>query len=168
MVTLREATPADDGAIAAVHDAAIRAFATEQYDAEQIEAWASLSEGDDDTGAADGRADDGSSPVDEEKQSLVVAEHDGRVVGFGHLAVATGEIVAVYVHPDAARAGVGSRLLDRLESRAREAGLAELTLSASLNAVVFYEKLGYERVERTTHELQAGLELPCVAMCKRL
>jgi putative acetyltransferase len=68
------------------------------------------------------------------------------------------EITAVYVHPSVAREGVGSRIADELEARARAAGATVVGLTASLPAVPFYASRGYERVEERTHEFSAGAE----------
>ena len=167
MVTLRDATPADAEAVRDVHAASVRVLGSDAYDAEQVDAWA----GDRDPSEYD-TAPDGA--------DFVVAERDGRVVGFAELRPSggyfeamragpwTGEVSAVYVHPDAAGGGVGSALLAELERRARERGLATLGLQASLNAVPFYEACGYERVSEVTHEFgDDGVPGTAVEMRKR-
>ena len=50
---------------------------------------------------------------------------------------------------------VGSALVEWAVTEARERGLAELTLEASLNAVEFYERLGFERTGSHVKELEA-------------
>ncbi|MFC7156613.1 hypothetical protein ACFQPA_14275 [Halomarina halobia] len=42
--------------------------------------------------------------------------------------------------------------------------LDELALSASRNAVPFYEALGWERVREATHEASDGVVLPVMVM----
>lgn len=159
-VHVREATPADAGAIFEVHRASIEVLGREGYDEAQVAAWG-----------------EGGSPDDYELDDpglqFVVAEREGRVVGFGCLAVEPGEhldadvdaeVTAVYVHPSAARQGVGSALLADLERRARERGSRSLGLWASLNAVPFYESRGYDRVGERTHEFSGGVEGRVVEM----
>ncbi|PSP74853.1 hypothetical protein BRC81_16875 [Halobacteriales archaeon QS_1_68_20] len=105
----------------------------------------------------------------------------GPVVAFGSLtfaapedyeAEADAEVTGVYVHPEAASQGVGSAVLADLERRARAGGVATLGLSASLNAVAFYEDHGYERVRAYVHEFSAaastGVEGTVVEMRKDL
>ena len=53
-------------------------------------------------------------------QIILVAEIDGRLVGLGELVPDKNEVLAVYVHPDFARRGVGSAILRKLEQLARE------------------------------------------------
>ncbi len=126
-------------------------FGPEAYSREEVEAWAS------------GKEPDGY-PIDEDGSYLVVAEREGTVAGIGHLAVEDAEVRAVYVDPDHARQGVGTALLEELESEARGRELEELSLVASLNAVGFYDRLGWERAESATHETSTGTELDCVTM----
>jgi putative acetyltransferase len=153
---VRPARTADFDTVREVHQRAVRALGADAYSDRQVEAWADWSGVDD----LDG--------VDDEDAHVVVAERRGEPAGFGHLGAAAGEVNAVYVHPDHAREGVGAALLAHLEGYARSAGLSELTLSASLNAVVFYDRAGYERVGPDTHETAGGVELECIRMRKRL
>lgn len=163
---IREATADDVEAIRAVHGASIRGLGPEGYDAEQVAAWAAGVEG----------ADYGD--VTDPDCHFVVAEAEGDVVGFGSLRYGgegdagdeteaegnegadptdtEAEITGVYVHPDAARGGVGSALLAELEGDARDRGVDALTLQASLPAVEFYDHHGYHRVAERDHEFSAG------------
>jgi ribosomal protein S18 acetylase RimI-like enzyme len=61
----------------------------------------------------------------------------------------------VAVHPRHQHRGVGSRLMNFAEYRARAAGLAELLLITNpimTNSVAFYDGLGYIEVDRHTAE----------------
>lgn len=153
---VRPATPDDVERIARCHTAATRAFGPEVYDEEQVAAWVGPEDADPDY------------PVDDPEHRLVVAERAGEVAGFGDLVVPDREVTAVYVHPEHAETGVGTAVLAHLEGRAREAGLEELRLLSSLNAVGFYEQAGYERQRETTHETSVGVDLSVVEMRKVL
>jgi putative acetyltransferase len=172
---VRPATSADALAVFALHVASIRALGPEGYEPEQVRAWA--------------RKDHGPEgyPIEDDAHHFVVAErevnpsggasppgtHNREVVGFGDLvpdaedADAGGEVRAVYVHPEHAGRGVGSALLAELEGYARGAGVGSLELSASINAVGFYERSGYERVREDTYDT-GGAELDVVVFRKRL
>lgn len=156
MMLVRPARTADFGAVKTIHQRAVRTLGADAYSDRQVRAWADWSDVDE----LDG--------VDDEDAHMVVAERRGEPAGFGHLGAADGEVNAVYVHPDQAREGVGAALLAALEGYARGVGLSELTLSASLNAVDFYDRAGYERVGPDTHETTGGVELECIRMRKRL
>lgn len=152
---VRPATPDDATALPELHAAAVEAFGPEGYDAEQVAAWAKRGERE----PGDYDLNDG---------YVVVAERAGEVAGFGHLVPAEREVRAVYVHPDHARCGVGTVLLAHLEGYARARDLPHLDLTSSLNAVGFYERAGYDRVEATTHRTRPDVALPVVAMRKDL
>ena len=162
MVLVREAEPGDVQAIATVHAASVRGLAASHYDGEQIASW------------SDSSADDFSLP-DEGVQVVVAetagsdgSEAGGEVAGFGAIDLESGEVRAVYVHPDHAGEGVGSAILGKLEGRARVEGLADLHLAASLNAVPFYERHGWASIGPTVHEIDDGVELEAVKMEKSL
>jgi putative acetyltransferase len=150
---VRPATPGDAEALPELHAAAVEASGPGDYDDEQVEHWA----------ARDERSP-GDYPVEDADSHFTVCIREGAVAGFAELAVEAAEIHAVYVHPDHARAGVGSTLLAELEGFARGRGMESLSLQSSLNATGFYERAGYEEVDRD--ESPGGLRV--VEMRKRL
>lgn len=152
---LRRATPDDVTAISIAHHAAIRQICSSAYSPEQIDAWTSALTIDRYEAAMD-------------RFDFVVAELEGRVVGFAIADLPGAELNALYVAPSAGGRGVGSALLEAAEARARAAGVARLTLKATLNAVSFYEEAGYVRLCSARHALPGGRELPCVGMAKLL
>ncbi len=100
---------------------------------------------------------------------MFVAEIDGRIIGFGSVIVADGEIGAVYVDPEFTRQGVGQAILERLEDVARQAGLTNIKVGSSLVALRFYEQNGYSQAEAFIHTSQrTGVDIPCVWMSKEL
>ncbi|SFR58834.1 GNAT family N-acetyltransferase [Halorubrum sodomense] len=167
---VRDATPRDAEAARTVHYASIVGLGPEGYDERQVRAWAA--------GCGDADYADG---IDAEDAECVVAERDGVVVGFGTLtadppdgyeADPDAEVTAVYVLPAVAREGVGSRLYEELERRAREHGVEAVGLTASLPAVPFYEAHGYDRVAERDHEFSSqegtGVTGRVVEMRKKL
>lgn len=155
MVTLRRAQLEDCEAIWRVFTRSVRGLARSHYTPEQIEAWASLRQPEDFTKAI-------------EQHEFLVAEEAGEVVGYGQLNKETAEVEAVYVIPEAAGRGIGHLLLDALEAKAREAGLASLRLRASLNAVAFYEHFGYRIERQEMHRLPSGVKFAVAHMTKTL
>ena len=171
-VRVRQARPADANALPGVHGAAVRERGARAYDDAVLDVW--------------GRdRDPAAYPVDEPGVVFVVAEwldakcpgQEG-VVGFAELRPAAGgfhrvpagygEVRAVYVHPDYADRGVGTRLLRRLERAARRHGLRGVGLQASVNAADFYERLGYDRLGEFDHEFTDGVTAPVVEFARRL
>lgn len=148
-MNLREATPADVEAIRAVHYEAITGLGPAAYDEAQVAAW------------AEGCAVADYSAVGDEGVYFVVAEDERGVLAFGSLRLAPrddadADVTAVYVHPSVAREGVGSAVLEALERRTHDRGAETLALTASLNAVPFYEARGYRRVGERDHEFSAS------------
>ena len=154
--TIRAATVADSEAILFVHVAAIVAHGPTAYSERQVAAWAAKTEG----------TDRYANAIGDPSTELFVAEADGHVVGFGELDRKDGEIKAIFVAPEWNSEGIGSSLLNRLERRLRAAGFDVVRLRAVLNAIGFYERRGYERVERVTTETTNGIELESVWMEK--
>ena len=158
-VVVRRALPDDAEAVCAVHKASVRGLCAGRYSPEQIEAW-----------IGDRRPERYRHAVTEGGEAMVVAERRGGggagIVGFASLQGA--EVVAVYVSPAAAGRGTGAALLRAIEREARARGVDRLHLSASLNAVPFYEAMGYRRVHATTFFLPGRIELEAVGMEKAL
>ncbi len=89
-----------------------------------------------------------------EERYVAVAETEagsgsdaGQVVGVGGVHLEDGRLLGIFVHPDRAGEGIGRALFGDIEARARTAGLDALTIHSALNAVGFYEAVGFERVE---------------------
>jgi len=158
---VRPAAPGDALEVFALHVASIRTLGPEGYDPDQVRAWA--------------RKDHGPEgyPIDEEGHHFVVAEREGEVAGFGDLVPdseevdAEADIRAVYVHPEHAGRGVGSAILAGLEGYARGTGVGSIEITASLNAVGFYERAGYERLREASYDT-GGTELDVVVFRKEL
>ena len=77
-------------------------------------------------------------------------------------------IRAFFVHPDWARRGFGSRLLDAGEQAARAAGFTRLELGATLTGIPLYERHGFRQMERSDVPLPNGATIPIVRMSKVL
>lgn len=153
--SIRRATDDDRQAIWTVHVRAIRETCSHSYSADQVASWAGLLSPD-------------SYVTVVRERFLVVAEDADGIAGFGQLNQASGEVDAVYVLPERQREGTGAALLRSLEDAARAAGLKRLHLSATLNAVPFYERAGYIGEGSTVHRLPTGVELECLRMSKEL
>ena len=97
-----------------------------------------------------------------------VAEEAGRMLGYAVLDAAAGEVTAVFVEPAEQGRGIGLMLLDALQEAARAAGIDRLFLSASLNAVPFYERAGFIALREELYPHRSGIGIPSVYMEKGL
>lgn len=190
MVTVRDATERDRVVVCDLHVASVQELGPQAYDEAVVQAWAGdgdrdpgdypigesgveflVAERDDElAGFGEVRA------VDPDDYDVATDNPGGPDAAFAtderggpNTAFATaGEVRAVYVHPNHARQGVGTALLDELERRARRRGFDSLVLTASLNAVPFYEHHDYETVDELVHEFGGEVEGGAVVMRKSL
>ena len=79
----------------------------------------------------------------------------------------TARVRKVFVHPDWARRGLASRLVQDAERRALAAGFRRMVVRANRNAVPFYRKLGYQPLRDGVMATPGGIELPVTFMEKR-
>jgi GNAT superfamily N-acetyltransferase len=78
------------------------------------------------------------------------------------------KIRAFFVHPDWARRGIGSRILEACENGAEHAGFRRLEMGATLSGVAFYRAKGYSEIENQEVPLGNGEVLPIVRMAKNI
>jgi len=76
------------------------------------------------------------------------------------------KIRAFFVHPDWARRGIGSLILDACETAAISSGFKKLEMGATLTGVPFYRVRGYSEAEHVSVPLADGESLAIVRMEK--
>ncbi|TBR61957.1 GNAT family N-acetyltransferase [Westiellopsis prolifica IICB1] len=80
-----------------------------------------------------------------------VAELDGKIIGFAQLEP-DGHIDCFYCHKDFQGMGVGSKLLDTLQTEAETLGINRLFAEVSITAKGFFEHKGFEVINQQTVE----------------
>lgn len=78
------------------------------------------------------------------------------------------KIRAIFVHPEFARQGLGSFILEHVEGEAKSAGFRRFEMGSTLTGVPLYRKKGYVEVERIAVPLENGEVLPVMKMVKTL
>ena len=136
-LALRPYLPADAAVLREIFRDSIADLTDEDYTPAQQDAWAS---------SADDEAEFGKRLG---SHLTLVATMAGSPVGFASL-VGGSKIDMLYVHPAAARQGVGTMLVDALEKLAGARGAAQLAVDASDSARGFFEKRGYVAQQRNT------------------
>ena len=92
----------------------------------------------------------------------VVADGPGGLLGFGVFDADANEVDALFVDPDRGGQGIGQALMQCLLAMAdRE---REVVLSASLNAVPFYQRQGFISVREEVYPHPSGVALASVSM----
>lgn len=153
---IRAATASDFEAMDALFRASVKTLCATTYSAELIDAWAGTPRPE---RFVKGRENGDISFV------YVTAPE---IAGFAVLNCSEQALVALFVSPQHAGQGVGKALLAHLEAHARASGIDRLTLSASLNALPFYQQMGYVEQRRELFRTYSGAMLDSVVMEKRL
>lgn len=154
-IRIRRARPEDVEAVHAIHTAAIRTGAAEHYSPEVLQAWIDA-------------FNPASFPRNIRRLAFFLAElPDQGIAGFLVLNLKARELDSLYVAPGAGGSGLGSYLLGFGEEWARRAGIEELWLDASVNAVPFYAKYGWQEVG-WHNRIRKGVEIRVMRMDKRL
>lgn len=78
------------------------------------------------------------------------------------------KIRAIFVHPDWARRGIGSLILEAAEKAAVAAGFTRFEMGATLTGAPLYRLKGYVEIERIDVPLGDGVSLPVVRMVKNV
>ncbi|MCA1992370.1 MAG: GNAT family N-acetyltransferase [Coleofasciculus sp. S288] len=75
-----------------------------------------------------------------------VADDNGKIVGFGELEE-DGHIDCFYCHKDFQGKGIGTKLLETIQSKAESLGIKRLFVEASITAKPFFEAKGFKVVK---------------------
>jgi N-acetylglutamate synthase-like GNAT family acetyltransferase len=152
-IFIRLVRPEDAAAVCQIHIDAVRQLCTPAYLPEHIEAWVGKL-----TPAIYEQV------IAEWGEMMFVAEKAGVIVGCS--ALSGNEVRAVYVSPLHTRQGIGTLLMHVLEKEALAQHISKLRLTASLNAELFYQKHGYQIIERSWYTLPCDTKIPCIYMEK--
>jgi GNAT superfamily N-acetyltransferase len=176
--TIRLATPADTPALQSLIVASVRGLQTRDYTAVEIEGALTSVFGVDTQLIADGTYFVAEAPEEQaiagcggwsRRRTLFGADHwTHREDELLDPATEAAKIRAFFVHPDWARRGVGTAILDACEEAAIAAGFTRLEMGATLTGVPFYAARGYRASDRFNVPLMNGATLPIVRMLKTL
>ncbi|VEP16925.1 putative GCN5-related N-acetyltransferase [Hyella patelloides LEGE 07179] len=101
----------------------------------------------------------------------IVAYIDDKIIGYASRGKSSWLnqriIYEMFVLPEYARMGVGSKLLETLETNAQNNNCQVITVGASLTGEPFYKVNGYQVIERTD-SCSSGVRIPIVHMKKWL
>lgn len=168
---IRTATRADSDALIAMQALSLRKLAAPFYEPEVLEAL--IAQGTMDLELLDGR-------------TYFVAESKGRILGSGgwtpHAPRYHGSLIemeatedkphatlrSLFVHPDAARQGLASALMARIEADIVAAGYEMASLHATLSGIPFYRRQGWRSGLPAVLGLPGGKSLVGLSMTKRL
>ncbi|WP_051969445.1 GNAT family N-acetyltransferase [Kitasatospora azatica] len=97
-----------------------------------------------------------------EELRTVVAERDGRILGFATLegSPPEGALGMLFIEPEVIGQGIGRRLFEQVTASARLLGFDRLTIEADPNAESFYLAMGATRIGATPSGSVPGRTLP--------
>lgn len=155
MITLRKARKKDKEALHRVHVSSIRNLCRNHYQRREIQVWSGMLK-----------------PKSYEEiikhRYVYVAEKNHKIIGFGQFNPKIGEIEALYMSPVHTGKGIGGRLLQKMEKSAFQREIKTVQLFSTLNAVGFYKKAGYQRIQRASYHLVDDIHLSCILMKKNI
>lgn len=155
MFFLRKAMAEDCVSMWRVRTRAIDSISESYYPKVVIQKWAGVSMADDFSDAF-------------HQIEAVVCEYGDHIIGWGFANLAFSKIDAVFVEPTCFGKGVGSRIVKEFEVRGLEVGLESIELTSTVNAALFYSKLGYQILGETLFDHPAGFSLAAFRMGKSL
>jgi GNAT superfamily N-acetyltransferase len=182
---IRTAVSADVPVLRALIDTSVRRLQSADYTSVQIDSALRTVFGVDSQLIDDGTylvVQTASSGTAEENQSLIVGcggwskrktlyggdSWHGRQDDLLDPATDAAKIRAFFIHPDWARRGVGTLLLEACEAAARAAGFTRFEMGATLTGLKLFQERGYIALERLEVPLENGITLPVVHMMKTI
>ncbi len=163
-IHLRLAVPEDVPILRELIDASVRGLQTRDYTPEQIEGALKTVFGVDSQLIADGTyiVAEAGPDLTKGRGSIWTGREDALLDPFRDAA----KIRAFFIHPDWARRGVGSMILQACEDAARSAGFTRYEMGATLTGAKLFGVKGYVVVKPITIPLVNGEVLPVIHMEK--
>jgi len=153
-ITIRPVRPNEGLALDEIFCSSIRGLTAPLYTEEMQEAWIGNSSPD--------RWTQRISEID-----FWVAEVDGQVAGFVSVDQPNRVLDHLFVHPAFSGQGAGASLMLFALEFARSAGITQLELNGSLNAIPFYKAFGWIEVAELS-KCRGIVSLPCTLMTRVL
>lgn len=151
---IRKMRVEDAAEVVRLHRGTIRAINSQDYSAKEIAVWA-------------GRL---SAKVLREifdDELRFAAVEDGKIVGFVNMSLSGDELMALYVHKDQQGEGIGTKLLEKAETLAKELGNKTIVLDSTITAKTFYLEHGFKVVRKKQTRIQ-NISIPVYLMKKKL
>ena len=154
-VTVRKFSGEDTASLVSLFHETVHSINSKDYPQEQLDAWAPA------------LPDLKKWRARFKTSKTLVAEFEGKIVGFGNLENELSTVGLLYVHKDHQRQGVATILLKQLEKKLRESDAKTATAEVSITARPFFERRGYHLV-RENRKMLNGKEFLNFIMEKEL
>ena len=137
-MTFRKATLKDLNAIHAIRRSAILAINAKEISQRECHTWANA------------RTPEYFAPRVKVGLVIIVENKQGEMTAWG--SSEEQRIEGIYVKPESGHQGIGRLLMERLEKEISKRGYASARLAASINAVGFYQKIGYVAIDKMRND----------------
>ncbi len=154
-VTVRKFSGEDTASLVSLFHETVHSINSKDYPQEQLDAWAPA------------LPDLKKWRARFKTSKTLVAEFEGKIVGFGNLENELSTVDMLYVHKDHQRQGIATSLLKKLEKKLRESDTKTATAEVSITARPFFERSGYHLV-RENRKMLNGKEFLNFIMEKEL
>ncbi len=138
-IKIRKFKLSDAVSVASLHRNTIRAVNSKDYPPENIRIWSGRT-------SAKGFRESAS------KCFRWVALDQEKIVGFADISK-EGKFWGLYVHKNYIRKGIGTKLIQKVEEKAKALGVKRLKVQATLTARTFYKKHGYKVRKKALHKV---------------
>jgi len=132
----------------------VHTICSKDYSKEQLDIWAPEV------------SKSGNFPRPLENNFAYVSVIDNLIVGFADI-TKEGYLDRFFVHKDYQGLGIGKKLLETIEKKAKDIGLKEISLEASSTARPFFAKMGYQ-VIRKQSKMVKDIKIENYKMNKKL
>lgn len=153
-MTIKKATVVDTQAITELFYETITSINVKDYEAQQIETWASSAE------------NKGFWQEQIEKQYFIIAENIDYILGFASLTV-EGYLDFMYVHKNHQKQGIASALLENILTEAYRLNLTKIWTDASITARPFFLNKGFV-IEKIYTKISKGVAFENAIMVRNL
>lgn len=153
-MTIKKATVVDTQAITELFYETITSINVKDYEAQQIETWASSAE------------NKGFWQEQIEKQYFIIAENIDYILGFASLTV-EGYLDFMYVHKNHQKQGIASALLENILTEAYRLNLTKIWTDASITARPFFLNKGFV-IEKIYTKISKGVAFENTIMVREI
>jgi putative acetyltransferase len=133
MVQIRHGQEEDIKEISEVHVASVQGIEGIVYSEKELTVW-------------EAGASSTTYSINDSETVLLVAEANNEIVGFAEASFEEAELYKLYVDPAYQNQGIATTLSDKIDTQLYSDEIELLYVEASVNAVPFYENVGYEQI----------------------
>jgi len=99
-------------------------------------------------------------------EEVFIVELEKRIIGYLH--IQKDVLTACYILPEFINKGIGTALFQTAEGIFKKRNIKKITLTSSITALTFYQKMGMKVIKPALHQLNSDISLEVYIMEKNL